>query len=97
MKQTTVEFLVEKLNEIKSSSTDMNGTIKFLEIEFKELFKQAKEIEKQQQGYSEEEVFKIVEQAIKDYNNKHLHSFDGSFSNPIYTNLKEWFEQFKKK
>ena len=48
MKQSAVEFLEEKLNEIKSSSTNMNGTIKFLETEFKELFKQAEEIEKQQ-------------------------------------------------
>ena len=46
---TAVELLEEKLNEIKSSSTDMNGTIKFLEIEFKELFKQAKEMEKKEQ------------------------------------------------
>jgi len=45
---TALELLEEKLNEIKSSSTDMNGTIKFLEIEFKELFKQSKEMEKEQ-------------------------------------------------
>ena len=43
-----VEFLEDKLNQIKSSSTDMNGTIKFLETEFKELFQQAKEMEEEQ-------------------------------------------------
>jgi len=48
MKQTAVEFLEDKLNQIKSSSTDMNGTIKFLETEFKELFQQAKEMEDEQ-------------------------------------------------
>ena len=55
MKQTVVEWLLDELNQIKSSSTDMNGTIKFLETEFKELFEQAKEMESQQQCYSEEE------------------------------------------
>jgi hypothetical protein len=48
MKQTVVEWLLDELNQIKSSSTDMNGTIKFLETEFKELFEQAKEMEEQE-------------------------------------------------
>jgi hypothetical protein len=48
MKQPVVEWLEDKLNQIKSSSTNMNGTIKFLETEFKELFEQAKEMEKHQ-------------------------------------------------
>ena len=47
--------------------------------------------------YSEEEVYKIVEQAIKNYGKKQLGFFDGGISNPIYYNLKKWFEQFKKK
>jgi hypothetical protein len=51
MKQSVVECLEDKLNQIKSSSTDMNGTIKFLETEFKELFEHAKEMENQQKGY----------------------------------------------
>ena len=59
MKQTAVEFLEDKLNQIKSSSTDMNGTIKFLETEFKELFQQAKEMEKQR-------MIDLVQQ-LKDY------------------------------
>lgn len=83
MKQTSVEFLEEKLNEIKSSSTDMNGTIKFLETEFIELFKQSKEMEKQQQleliqFLSEKEDFKknssisifIAEDYLKQFKNK---------------------------
>ena len=28
---------------------------------------------------------------------KQLHFFNGGYSNPIYNNLKKWFEQFKKK
>ena len=49
------------------------------------------------QMYSEEEVYNIVEQAIKNYGKNQLGFFDGGVSNPIYTNLKKWFDQFKKK
>ena len=45
---TVVEWLIDELNEIKSSSTGMNGEIRFLEKEFKEALEQAKEMEKQQ-------------------------------------------------
>ncbi len=48
MKQTAVKFLVWKLNNIKSTSTDQYGKIIFLEKEFYELIEKAKEIEKQQ-------------------------------------------------
>jgi hypothetical protein len=47
--------------------------------------------------YSEEEVYNIVEQAMKDYGKNQLGFFDGGVSDPIYYNLKKWFEQFKKK
>jgi hypothetical protein len=83
MKQSAVELLEEKLNEIKSSSTDMNGTIKFLETEFKELFKQSKEMEKKEQleliqFLSEKEDFKenssisifIAEDYLNQFKNK---------------------------
>lgn len=56
-----------------------------------------REERQQERSYSEEEVYNIVEQAIKENSNKQLHFFDGGYSNPIYTNLQEWFEQFKKK
>ena len=45
---TVVEWLIDELNEIKSSSTGMNGEIRFLEKEFTEALEQAKEMEKQQ-------------------------------------------------
>lgn len=48
MKQTAVEYLIEELNNIKSSSTDQYGKITFLEKEFIRVLDQAKEIEKQQ-------------------------------------------------
>ena len=53
--------------------------------------------EQDKNKYSEEEVYNIVEQAIKNYGKKQLGFFDGGISNPIYYNLKKWFEQFKKK
>jgi hypothetical protein len=53
--------------------------------------------EQDKNKYSEEEVYNIVEQAIKNYGKNQLGFFDGGISNPIYYNLKKWFEQFKKK
>jgi hypothetical protein len=91
MGKTAVEWLKNELNQIKSSSTNMNGTIKFLETEFKELFKQAEEIEKQQQGYSEEEVNNIFYAICK-------HSFFEDNVETVYLqDVKDEFEQFKKK
>ena len=52
---TTVEWLEEELNNIKSSSTK-NSEIKFLENEFNGLLQQAKEREEQQQCYSESDL-----------------------------------------
>jgi hypothetical protein len=47
--------------------------------------------------YNEEEVYNIVENVIKESKEKQLTFFDGGVYNPIYTNLKKWFEQNKKK
>jgi hypothetical protein len=52
---------------------------------------------KQKIKYSEEEVFHMLVKAIKDNKVNQLSFFDGGMSNPIYTNLNKWFEQFKKK
>lgn len=48
IEKSVVDFLIEELNNIKSSSTDQNGKIKFLENEFNGLLQQAKEMENQQ-------------------------------------------------
>jgi len=48
MKETAVKFLVWKLNNIKSTSTDQYSKITFLEKEFIKLLDQAIEMEKQQ-------------------------------------------------
>ena len=46
--KTAVEWLLDEINNIKSSSTNMNGKIQFLEKELNKLFEQAKEMEKRQ-------------------------------------------------
>ena len=75
MKQTAVEFLVSHLIEY-----GFDLSLHKIEIE------QAKEIEKQQQGYSEEEVKKL----IKDF------LFERGIGKEVQ-NVNEWFEQNKNK
>ena len=53
MKQTAVEYLVEQLERIGFSTNNI--------VEFENEVQISKEIEKQQQGYSEEEVLKFSE------------------------------------
>jgi len=72
MKQTAVEYLVDNLNYYYSPK-------------WNDILNQAKEIEKQQQGYSEEEVYHILCEHT-------AFLFAGGKST-----LTEWFEQFKKK
>ena len=83
---TTVEWLEEELNNIKSSSTK-NSEIKFLENEFNGLLQQAKEREEQQQCYSESDLKNAF--------------FSGCQSErqikPRIKCWEEWFEQNKKK
>lgn len=83
MKQTVVEWLLDELNQIKSSSTDMNGTIKFLETEFKELFEQAKEIE-------EKNILDMLHKFGFDY----TYNYKGEKT--IYEWIPEWFEEYKR-
>ena len=45
---TSIEWLNEQMNNIKSSSTKMYGTVQFLEKELNKLLEQAKEMEKEQ-------------------------------------------------
>ena len=73
MKQTTVEWLVEQLFELR------NPTLNQIEI-----MKQAKEIEKQQQSYSEEDLDMFRKFMIQEQN----------FSKSC---LDVFVEQFKKK
>ena len=76
---TAVEFLVEQLFELR------NPTLNQIEI-----IEQAKEIEKQQKGYSEEEVLNFTQTMLMQYKfgNTNIEQLDL---------LKETLEQFKKK
>lgn len=74
MKQTAVEFLVDNLNYYYSPK-------------WNDMLDQAKEIEKQQQGYSEEEVIKFG-QWLSEFNN---------LDNETEYVIKELLEQFKNK
>ena len=75
MKQTAVEWLAENIDNLIPYVNDESAK------KFNELVEQAKEMEKQQQGYSEEEVIEIL--------------LNCRGENPRY--IEEWFEQFKKK
>ena len=86
---------IEKLNQL-ISRTDISGNdkVRWLTdfIDCREL-EQAKEMENEQQGYSEEEVLGILVKAMKDVKVKRLTFFDGGSEYPIYSNLSKWFEK----
>jgi hypothetical protein len=48
--KTAVEWLVDGMNSIKGSSTNMNGKIQFLEKELNKLIEQAKEVERREKA-----------------------------------------------
>ena len=77
MKQTAVEFLSEQIR-----LTNIEG----LRFQLWDAIEQAKEMEKQQQGYSEEEVVHLLK-ALQLYKLVHTERID----------IEEWFEQFKNK
>lgn len=90
MKQTAVEWVLQYLNNVKS--------YEFCSIEkIKELLVQAKEMEKQQQGYSEEEVIELLQKAL-------THKDDGETGSLVTAqgeirpaNFFSWFNKFKNK
>ena len=79
MKQTAVEWLTEQFEK----------TVFYSEEAKENTIKQAKEMEEQQQGYSEEEV----KQAYTEGSFAQLRYIDGL----PYIDRDRWFEQFKNK
>jgi hypothetical protein len=74
--KTAVEWLI---GQIKGYESDC------------EIFQQAKEMEEEQRGYSEEEVKNIVDQTIEKF-------YKHRYADKTKAEMKElWFEQFKKK
>ena len=82
-KQTAVEWLIEQLTP----------SISLQQKHIDDLKEQAKEMEKEQKGYSEEEVFELLLKHQSDYRSsvRNTSPLDWSFD------IKDWFEQFKKK
>jgi hypothetical protein len=78
MEQTAIEWLKKELEDYGSNSHLSLGW-----NTFDELFEQAKEMEKQQQGYTEEEVKFIISEALQ--------------SALVKVDLEQWFNQFHKK
>lgn len=50
MKLTTIEWLIEQMNNIKGSSISMNGRVQFIEKELNNLLEQAKAMERSQKA-----------------------------------------------
>ena len=78
MKQTAVEWLINII--------DQKDWINYTTEERLKVFEQAKEIEKQQQGYSEEEVLDLF-----------VGILDANKCFVTFKDIKEWFEQNKNK
>jgi hypothetical protein len=74
MKQTAVEWLEKELKKIPFANP-------------KEAFDQAKEMEMEQRGYSEEEVKEILNEFMYNF-------YENSIRQDVVV---KWFEQFKKK
>lgn len=86
MKQTAVEWYAKQ----------MQSKEQFTQEEFDTITNQAKEIEKQQQGYSEEDMKDYALRCVETY----LFNVDAISSNlriPIMENNNKQFEQFKNK
>jgi len=80
MEQSAVGWIIDQLFELR------NPTLNQIEI-----VRKAREMEKQQQGYTEEELFKIINDFCFDWN----YNYKGELSQKQY--LIEWFEKFKNK
>jgi hypothetical protein len=81
---TAVEWLVEQLFKINNNATDSK------KIDIESIIEQAKEIEKEQQGYSEEEVEQIAKFGFNAGRRVELKAVDLDFT------FEKWFKQFKK-
>ncbi len=66
MKQTAVEWLIEQMK-----------TKQFIYLDRTEILNQAKEIEKEQQGYSEEEIMNALHSVELKYNRDFTKIYEG--------------------
>jgi hypothetical protein len=76
---TAVEWFIEQLFELR------NPTLNQIEI-----IEQAKEMEKQKQGYTEDDLREAFKQS------RQVLIFEKDMP-PVYESFEDWFEEFKKK
>ena len=99
MKQTAVEFLIEQIKSKADNlptNTKENRMAKGIYVDCLLMARQAKEIEKQQKGYSEKDMKDYALKCVETY----LFNVDAISSNlriPIMENNNKQFEQFKNK
>ena len=91
--KTAVELLIEQISlKEKTNETFLLPTIK------NNIFEQAKELEKQQQGYSEEDMTKFISFVGKNYiKAKGFYYMKGDFEKKHKVSIHQILEQFKKK
>jgi 6-phosphogluconate dehydrogenase len=85
MKQTAVEWLLKEL--------DINPKATIL----KDLIEQAKEMEKQQQGYSEEDMKQFAWECVTNFLSNDDNKVEIKLVDVIIDRVNNKFEQFKKK
>ena len=89
MKQTAVEWLVNKLTYFNITKEEHYEIFCQIEIE-------AKKMEKEQQGYSEEEVIELLKKALTHKDDGEIGSLVTAQGEIRPANFFSWFEQFKK-
>jgi hypothetical protein len=106
MKQTAVEWIIEEINQQQKKYIDLAKKDKSLKkgvdailtatTLLKMKCKQAKEMEKQQ-GYSEEEVIKLLQKALTHKDDGEIGSLVTAQGEIRTANFFSWFNKFKNK
>ena len=91
MKQTAVEFLELMFLRILSFNSEEQRK------KYKQTILQAKEIEKQQKGYSEEEVVQLLQKALTHQDDGEIGSLVTAQKEIRTANFYSWFNKFKNK
>jgi hypothetical protein len=93
MKQTAVEWFMDKIGEKQRNGFYVIDTLQ----DVQNVFEQAKEMEKQK-GYSEEDMVKFVSFVGKNYiNAKGFYYMKGDFEKKYKVSIHQILEQFKNK
>ena len=90
MKQTAVEWLVCRIIQDKKHN-DISDKV------WDDIFEQAKEIEKQQKGYSEEDLKQFAFECVGNFLSNRENELEIELVNVISDRNNKLFEQFKNK